>query len=406
MAIYSSLSLESGRELVLTDIRTDVEQPYPSAELLLSIPLLLDIQSPGYYHLHLNVELWRANALVETRDVSIESTALAPGFIQTEATVRFSDELPVGIHQYELRMKLLHYQNIASDIRVGSPFIRTGPGPVIFNGPIGPPGPTGPTGLTGKTGIAGGSGGRGAAGFSATGPTGLTGPTGPTGETGYAGGFAGPTGMTGATGIGITGATGLTGIGAMGATGVGIIGDTGPDGLTGPTGFTGSPGASGGQGETGPEGPRGTRGVPADETFIPTLTYYISPGSGVLLNEPALVASIPVDPGNERCQVEGILDIQCFKPGPRINTSGFRITITLTDAAEPAGNPLYQYSNYWQKQFSDFFSMESEFPFMVIYEGPATTLNLTVSVTGDAQDRWSTIVNQCILTSTVISNNN
>lgn len=98
------------------------------------------------------------NAQVETRDVSIESTALAAGMIQTEATVRFGDELPAGIHQYELRMKLLHSENIASDIRVASPLIGSGPGPVIFNGPIGPPGPTGPTGLTGKTGISGGSG--------------------------------------------------------------------------------------------------------------------------------------------------------------------------------------------------------------------------------------------------------
>lgn len=79
---------------------------------------------PGYYHLHLNVELWRANALVEIRDVFIESTALSAGLVQTESTVRFNDVLPAGIHQYELRMKLLHYQNIASDIRVGSPGYR------------------------------------------------------------------------------------------------------------------------------------------------------------------------------------------------------------------------------------------------------------------------------------------
>ncbi|WP_341348123.1 hypothetical protein [Paenibacillus sp. FSL H3-0469] len=403
MNSYSSLPLESGNELVLTDIRTDVEQPYPSAEVQLSIPLLLDIQSPGYYHLHLNVELWRANALVETRDVSVESTALSAGWIQTEATVRFSDELPAGIHQYELRMKLLHVQNIASDIRVGSPLIRTGPGPVIFNGPIGPQGPTGPTGLTGRTGISGGLGGRGAAGFSATGPTGLTGPTGPTGETGYAGGFAGPTGTTGAAGMGITGATGLTGVGAMGATGLGIIGDTGPDGPTGPTGPTGDPsGGSGEQGEAGPEGPIGATGTPADEAFIPTLTYRVSAGAlEVALNTPTTLVSLPVDPGSGSCQVEGIVKLSYFKSIPGPTNSGLRIGFKLTDTA---GNTLYQYANYFQKQQGTGDSgIFQNSPFIVMYDGPPTTLTLTLLYTGDEQDGWNLVqLFQSVITSTVI----
>ncbi|MFD2879675.1 hypothetical protein ACFTAO_32890 [Paenibacillus rhizoplanae] len=46
MNIYSSLPLGAGNVLVLTDIRADLEQPYASAELQLSIPLLLDILSP------------------------------------------------------------------------------------------------------------------------------------------------------------------------------------------------------------------------------------------------------------------------------------------------------------------------------------------------------------------------
>ncbi|MFD2879674.1 hypothetical protein ACFTAO_32885 [Paenibacillus rhizoplanae] len=76
----------------------------------------------------MNVELWRANALVEMRDVSLESTAMSAGLVQTESTVRFNDVLPAGVHQYELRMKLLHYQNIASYIRVGSPGYRPAQG--------------------------------------------------------------------------------------------------------------------------------------------------------------------------------------------------------------------------------------------------------------------------------------
>lgn len=117
-----------------------------------------------------------------------------------------------------------------------------------------------------------------------------------------------------------------------------------------------------------------------------------------MLNEPTLVASIPVDPGNERCQVEGILDFN-ITAGNSQRTNGFRITITLADAAE---NTLYQYSNYWQKQDSDTFAIEEEIPFMVIYDGPATTLTLTVSVTGDAQVDLVIFINQGILTSTVI----
>lgn len=400
MNIYSSLPLESGKELVLTDIRTDVEQPYPSAEVQLSIPLLLDIQSPGYYHLHLNVELWRANALVETRDVSIESTALSAGLIQTEATVRFSDELPAGIHQYELIMKLLHVQNIASDIRVGSPLIRTGPGPVIFNGPIGPQGPTGPTGLTGSTGIPGGLGGRGAAGFSATGPTGLTGPTGPTGETGYAGGFAGPTGTTGAAGMGITGATGLTGVGAMGATGLGIIGDTGPDGPTGPTGPTGDPsGGSGEQGEAGPEGARGPTGVGANEAFIPTLNYRIYESGAGILNNPLWFQSLPVDPGSGRCQVEGSVNITYFSNLSGPSNTGLRITLTLTDST---GNTLYKYTDYFQKRGPGVAGTSRNLPFIVMYDGPPTTVTLSALFTGDEQDGWIITYLPGALTSTVI----
>ncbi|MEK3879031.1 hypothetical protein [Paenibacillus sp. FSL M7-0420] len=398
MNIYSSLPLGAGNMLVLTDIRTDVEQPYGSAELQLSIPLLLDILSTGYYHLHLNVELWRANALVETRGVSIESTALAAGLVQTEAAVRFTDELPVGIHQYELRMKLLHYQNIASDIRVGSPLVQTGPGPVIFNGPIGPPGPTGPTGLTGRTGLSGGDGTIGENGPSNTGPTGLTGPTGPTGETAYIGALNGPTGATGATGIGVTGATGLTGMGAVGATGPGVTGDTGPTGGTGPTGFTGPPGAGSEQGDPGPEGARGPTGAGAIEVFIPTLTYTRSqPSITVNYNEPFLIASLPVNPGSSRCQIEGGVGVQ-YRNNPNIGNNGIEITITLTDTA---GDTLYQYTDYWQKQ-TGLLRIAQVIPFYVMYDGSATTMSLSILVVGDQQDQGNVYIDQCTLSSTVI----
>ncbi|WP_339219275.1 hypothetical protein [Paenibacillus sp. FSL H8-0332] len=398
MAIYSSLPLESGNELVLTDIRTDVEQPYASAQVQMSIPMLLDMLSPGYYHLHLNVELWRANALVETRGVSIESTALAAGLVQTEATVRFTDELPAGIHQYELRMKLLHYQNIASDIRVGSPLVQTGPGPVIFNGPIGPPGPTGPTGLTGRTGLSGGDGRMGEDGSSNTGPTGLTGPTGPTGATAYIGALNGPTGATGATGIGVTGATGVTGMGDVGATGPGITGETGPDGGTGPTGFTGPPGEGSEQGEPGPEGAQGPTGAGVSDAYIPILTYTrSSPFITVNFNTNVLIASLPVDPGGSRCQIEGMVEIQYWS-NSIIENNGLEMTITLTDTAQ---NTLYLYTDYWQKQ-TDLFRTAQVLPIYVMYDGPATTISLSILVVGDQQDQGNVYINQSTLSSTVI----
>ncbi|MEK3837251.1 MULTISPECIES: collagen-like triple helix repeat-containing protein [unclassified Paenibacillus] len=401
MNIYSSLPLGAGNVLVLTDIRADLEQPYASAELQLSIPLLLDILSPGYYHLHLNVELWRANALVEIRDVFIESTALSAGLVQTESTVRFNDVLPAGIHQYELRVKLLHYQNIASDIRVGSPRLQTGPGPVIFNGPIGPPGPTGPTGLTGRTGLSGGAGRMGEDGVSLTGPTGLTGATGPTGTTGYVGNFAGPTGVTGATGTGVTGATGPTGVGSAGATGTAITGDTGPDGPTGLTGFNGPPGSGNETGGTGPQGARGHTGTLADGASIPILTYKVSPGDVGFINKPELLASLQVDPGSGRCQIEGIVGLWFWKPSPRLN-SGIRLTITLTDSV---GNTLYQYTDYWQKQGPEYVEFAQTFPFTVMYDGPPTTLTLTEVITGDDQERLIIVILPAVLTSTVIPNN-
>lgn len=383
--IYSSLPLGSGNLLVLTDIRTDVEQSADSSELQLVVPLLLDIQTPGPYHLRLDYELWRANARVEARYVSIESQAPAAGLMQTEAVIRFNDQLPAGIHHYELRLKLVQYQNIASDVRVGSPLLRVGPGPVIFNGPMGPPGPTGPTGPTGTTGAQGPEGPEGADGASLPGPTGITGPTGVTGATAYVGGITGPTGTTGAPGPGITGPTGATGIGAAGFTGPEIPGDTGPDGPTGPTGLEGDPGSGGEPGDPGPEGSRGPTGATAI-AGIPTLDYRINEFVGIINNDPHVILALPVgSTGNGRLQVEGYLEIEWLKSNNHQNQSGLKIEFYLKDTA---GHTLYEYETYVQKQFVTYAEVEQVFPFAVMYSGPETTLTLTAQATREAGDRW------------------
>nr|WP_281365841.1 hypothetical protein [Paenibacillus phytohabitans] len=352
----------------------------------LAVPLLLSVLTPGYYHLHLEYELWRENALVIARNVSIESLASTSGLIQTEAIISFSDQLPAGIHHYELRLKDLHHQNIASYIRVGSPLLQTGPGPIIFAGPFGPQGATGPTGPTGITGDAGSEGNPGNPGLSLPGPTGATGLTGATGATAYLGEAKGYTGETGATGLGTNGPTGLTGAGVTGATGDGITGDTGPVGPTGATGFTGPPGTDGEQGNTGPTGAIGTTGATVNSTYIPTLNYSIIPYTVINLNNSHVLASLPVAPlESDVFQIEGYLDIYWEKGGNHQNNSGIKITFTLADSF---GTPLYQYSNYWQKQTLDYASVEQVHPFLVMYSGPATTMTLSVLITGDAQDRW------------------
>ncbi|MEK5030951.1 hypothetical protein MKY96_05885 [Paenibacillus sp. FSL R7-0302] len=402
--IYSSLPLGSGNVVVLSEIRTDVEQPDEHADLRLAVPLLLDILGPGTYHVHLEYELWRANALVTVRDVFIESQAITAGPVQTEAILSFSDSLPAGIHRYELRLKLLHSQNIASDILIGSPLLQTGPGPVIFNGPIGPPGPTGPTGPTGLTGERGAEGSEGEQGPSLPGPAGATGPTGAPGATVYVEGSTGPTGETGIRGAGNPGPAGATGVGATGETGPGIMGDPGPAGPTGPTGYTGAPAPGMETGNPGPAGARGPAGNPPAGANIPILRYSLFDDyNQFTLNIPHVIATLTVTlTENEQCQIEGYTDININKMIGVLNSEGLTMVVRLTDQA---GNVLYNYSDYWQKQPSDYFNIEQVIPFIVMYEGPSTTLTLTVLISGNPQDQWSMRYFTAALTATVLPAN-
>lgn len=382
-----------------------MEQPDEHAELRLVVPLLLDILVPGTYHVHLEYELWRANALVTAGNVFIESQAITAGPVQTEAILSFNDALPAGIHHYELRLKLLHSQNIASGILASSPLLQTGPGPVILAGPIGPAGPTGPTGPTGTTGGQGVKGSEGEDGASLPGPSGATGPTGAPGATVYVGGSTGPTGVTGAPGAGIPGPTGATGVGATGATGPWITGDPGPAGPMGPTGFTGPPGTIGEAGDPGPAGARGPAGNPPAGTYIPTLRYNHNNVVIPSLNNPSMIASLPITlTENERCQIDGIVNISVVKLGSSFpDTDGLRITLTLTDSSE---NVLYQYGNYWQKQqLHNYLGTEQAIPFKVMYDGPTTTLTLTGLASGKTQGRWRISFYTGVLTATVLPDN-
>nr|WP_281068136.1 hypothetical protein [Paenibacillus silagei] len=352
----------------------------------LVVPLLLDTLSPGDYHLHMEYELWRANVRIASSTVAIESQAAAAGLVQIEAIIRFTDMLPAGIHRYELRLKGLHGQNIASDIRVGSPLLQTGPGPVIQAGIIGPPGPTGPTGLTGITGTQGPEGPEGDDGPSLPGPTGVTGPTGATGATAFGGGSTGPTGATGMTGIGIIGPTGPTGPGIVGATGAIITGDTGPDGPTGPTGFTGPPGAGDEPGDMGPAGATGATGAPADGSYIPTLiyntntVYNLSPSQ---FNVPITIVQLPAASGQTgRSKISGSVELRWSGPQSQFPNRGLKISLVLTDSA---GTIYYQYSD---SSGTKSVILAQNIPFIAMYSGPPTVMKLVMLVTADPQDQW------------------
>lgn len=131
------------------------------------------------------------------------------------------------------------------------------------------------------------------------------------------------------------------------------------------------------------------------------MTYKVSPGDVGFINKPELLASLQVDPGSGRCQIEGIVGLWFWKPSPRLN-SGIRLTITLTDSV---GNTLYQYTDYWQKQGPEYVEFAQTFPFTVMYDGPPTTLTLTEVITGDDQERLIIVILPAVLTSTVIPNN-
>ncbi|MEK4047707.1 hypothetical protein NSU18_29280 [Paenibacillus sp. FSL H8-0048] len=400
--IYSSLLLGSGNVLVLTGIRTDVEQQIANAELRLALPVLLDILSPGDYRLHLDYELRRGNAPVAAGVVTVESQTTAAGLIQAEAIIRFSDQLPAGVHRYELRLKGLPDQNIASDIRVGSPLLQTGPGPVILAGPIGPKGPTGNTGMTGPTGYQGPEGFPGDPGPSLPGAAGATGPTGAMGATAYNGGSPGPRGATGVTGGSIIGPTGRTGIGAVGATGVGAAGNTGFTGWTGATGAPGPAGSGNETGATGPAGAKGPTGAAADGSYIPTLIYKIN---SVFLslpqfNMPVRVVSLPVSSTDiGRCQIAGSVELRWSGPHTQLSPNqGLKIGLFLNDSD---GNTYYQYGNYSGIQGVQ---MIQNIPFIAMYSGPPTTMYLDLVTTADVNDQWSVTVIGT-LTATVIPDN-
>lgn len=400
--IYSSLLLGSGNVLVLTGIRTDVEQQIANAELRLAVPVLLDILSPGSYLLNLNYELWRDNVPAAAGDVTIESQASAAGLVQAEAIIRFSDQLPAGVHRYELRLKGLPHQNIASDIRVGSPLLQTGPGPVILAGPIGPKGPKGNTGLTGLTGFQGPEGFPGNPGPSLPGTTGAPGATGARGATAYIGGSTGPRGATGATGGSIMGPTGTTGAGAVGATGIGVAGNTGFTGWTGATGAPGPAGSGNQPGDPGPAGARGPTGAPADGSYIPYLSYnsntvFLNPTQ---FNQSVGVVSLDVSSTvTGRCQIAGSMELRWGGPNTQQPPNqGLKIGFFLTDSD---GNIYYQYGNYSGIQGV---TIIQPVPFIVVYSGPPTTMHLNLVTTVDINDQWSVTV-AGTLTATVLPDN-
>ncbi|WP_445671472.1 hypothetical protein [Paenibacillus sp. FSL R7-0302] len=292
---------------------------------------------------------------------------------------------------------------MASDILIGSPLLQTGPGPVIFNGPIGPPGPTGPTGPTGLTGERGAEGSEGEQGPSLPGPAGATGPTGAPGATVYVEGSTGPTGETGIQGAGNPGPAGATGVGATGETGPGIMGDPGPAGPTGPTGYTGAPAPGMETGNPGPAGAKGPAGDPPAGAYIPILRYFYHLNAlPIIINEPSVLATLPVTlTETERCQIEGYVELDMISPYPTPGP-GLGVMFSLTDHA---GNMLYQYNDYKETQGIEPAEFRQVSPFIVMYNGPATTLTLTVLVSGDTQVSWGIYIYQTALTATVLPTN-
>lgn len=232
--------------------------------LSFQVPLKVSTVTTGSGVLYLEWEIVRGDQLVAKQLSPVMVNASAGEEILLSETIDFIDYAGAGTLIYDLKARVISFNNIAPQPLLGRPQIgtRLSPAePAILIGITGATGPTGASGPQGPKGATGAEGIKGLTGFSIKGATGATGWTGTPGSIGMPDGTAqitGPTGATGpkgAPGFGPTGPTGPMGIGAIGPAGVGA---------TGPTGETGSPGATGmpGEGATilGPTGPTGFTG--------------------------------------------------------------------------------------------------------------------------------------------------
>lgn len=256
-AISLSSSVEQGENQPLTQIN-------------FSIPIRFKLQITGSYLLVMGVELLKNNQVILVLSDPYTGTGVANETVAGEIDFHILETLAVGVHQYEVRVSVLAYQNVQAHPEAGSPATSAHLSSEEEGvGPTGPPGNPGGPGAHGLKGPTGETGDTGSTGYGATGPTGVT------GETGFHGAFipsgsnTGPSGPTGLTGIGATGPSGPTGIGPTGPTGNGLEGAAGPRGATGITGDP-SPGVI--TGPTGLDGPIGNRG--------PTGLAYTGPGPG------------------------------------------------------------------------------------------------------------------------------
>jgi hypothetical protein len=253
MPLFTPILLGNPGAAISFSASVEQAENQPLTQINFTVPIRFKLQISGSYLLVLGLELLKNGQVIKTVTDPYTGSGAANETVAGEIDFHVLEALAVGTHQYELRVRVLAYQNVQSHPEAGYPATSLHLSSEADDvGPPGPEGPQGPYGEDGPKGPPGKTGPRGDVGTGATGATGNKGVTGPIGPFVFSGGDPGPTGATGPTGEGATGPTGPTGDGITGPTGVGLPGPTGATGVTGATGDTG-PG-----GITGPTGPTGT----------------------------------------------------------------------------------------------------------------------------------------------------
>lgn len=271
MPLFTPILLGNPGAAISFSASVEQAENQPLTQINFTVPIRFKLQISGSYLLVLGLELLKNGQVIKTVTDPYTGSGAANETVAGEIDFHVLEALAVGIHQYELRVRVLAYQNVQSHPEAGYPATSLHLSSEADEvGPTGPPGPPGPYGPEGPKGINGITGETGPTGYGATGPKGATGSTGPQGPFVASGGAAGPAGATGPTGLGITGPTGPTGTGLLGPTGAGLEGPQGPRGVTG---SSGEPGPGGITGPTGPTGDIGWRG--------PTGAAYTGSGPGI-----------------------------------------------------------------------------------------------------------------------------
>ncbi len=308
---------------------------YDQTSMLLSfqVPFKVSTVTPGNGALYIEWELVRGDELVAKQMTPIMVQTSAGEELLLSETIDFIDSAGAGTHIYDLKVRVISFNNIAAQPLLGRPHVGTrlpADEPAIL---IGLTGVTGATGASGPQGRTGATGARGATGPTGMGLAGFTGPTGRQGPTGSMGlpdgtesvtGSTGATGPKGATGVGSTGPTGPMGFGATGPAGLGMTGPTGETGNPGPTGMSGADATV--LGATGPTGFAGGRGAQGEDYSAVRSSGRLSDSSSQSpVNVPAFTGAVswttlqalpplPVTPG-QSVLLELLTDIQ-YDSGP------------------------------------------------------------------------------------------